>query len=46
MIDAEIEDIMNHFAHTRSDTEVVEHYFKTLYEKKPQPGHVFFQVSW
>ena len=34
MIDADIEDVMNHFAHTRSDTEVVEHYFKKLYEKK------------
>ena len=34
MIDADIEDVMNHFTHTTSDTEVVEHYFKKLYEKK------------
>ena len=34
MIDADIEDVMNYFAHTRSNTEVVEHYFKKLYEKK------------
>jgi len=35
MIDADIEDVMNHFAHTTSDTEVMpEHYFKSLYEKK------------
>lgn len=35
MIDADIEDVMNHFAHTTSDREVMpEHYFKKLYEKK------------
>ena len=35
MIDADIEDVMNHFAHTTSYTEVMpEHYFKKLLEKK------------
>ena len=35
MIDADIEDVMNHFAHTTSDREVMpEHYFKKLLEKK------------
>jgi Cu/Zn superoxide dismutase len=35
MVDAEIEDIMNHFSHITSDRDVMpEHYFKSLYEKK------------
>ena len=34
-IDADIEDVMNHFADKSSDREVMpEHYFKKLYEKK------------